>query len=114
MAGLYLADVIILVASPTALDRIRWRFFFVLICPTACHILFVYFMCPETKGRSLEDINAQFGEQVAVHWYRATEAEQAELEQAAIQDEQEETRGHGLPGEKSNVVQQEGAVQKHA
>jgi MFS family permease len=53
MTGLYLADIILLVAGPIALNDIGWKFFFVLICPTALHILFVYFMCPETKGRSL-------------------------------------------------------------
>ncbi|KAK4942906.1 hypothetical protein LTR10_017482 [Elasticomyces elasticus] len=114
MAGLYLADVVLLVAGPIAFDKISWRFFFVLICPTACHIVFVYFMCPETKGRSLEDINAQFGEQVAVHWYGATEAEKAELEQAAIQDEQAETHGDAFSSGKSNAVQQEEFVEKHA
>lgn len=53
MMGLYLADIILLVAGPIALNNIGWRFFLVLIIPTAFHIVFVYFMCPETKGRSL-------------------------------------------------------------
>ena len=53
MAGLYLADIILLVAGPIALDKIGWKFFLVLIIPTAFHIAFVYFFCPETKGRSL-------------------------------------------------------------
>lgn len=46
MMGLYLADIIILVAGPIALNNITWKFFFVLIVPTFFHILFVYFMCP--------------------------------------------------------------------
>ena len=45
--GLYLADIIILVAGPIAFNNISWKFFFVLIVPTAFHIVFVYFMCPE-------------------------------------------------------------------
>lgn len=53
MTGLYLADIILLVAGPIALDNIRWKFFLVLIIPTALHIIFVYFCLPETKGRSL-------------------------------------------------------------
>ena len=53
MCGLYLADIILLVAGPIALNNIGWKFFLVLIIPTAFHIAFVYFMCPETKGRSL-------------------------------------------------------------
>lgn len=46
MMGLYLADIIILVAGPIALNNISWKFFFVLIVPTFFHIIFVYFMCP--------------------------------------------------------------------
>ncbi|KIV90616.1 hypothetical protein PV10_07901 [Exophiala mesophila] len=110
MAGLYLADIILLVAGPIALDKIGWKFFLVLIIPTALHILFVYFMCPETKGRSLEDINAQFGEQVAIHYYNATAEEQAELEKAAMQDEEAERRGivgNTLDEKNGGVEQQE-------
>lgn len=87
MMGLYLADIVILIAGPIAFERIKWKFFFVLLVPTAFHIVFVYFMCPETKGRSLEDINAQFGEQVAIHYYGATEKEKNEFEVAIEQDE---------------------------
>jgi Sugar (and other) transporter len=90
MMGLYLADIILLVAGPIALDKIGWRFFLVLIIPTALHIAFVFFFLPETKGRSLEDINEQFGEKVAIHYYGATEAERAEMDKAVVQDEEEE------------------------
>jgi hypothetical protein len=58
-------------------------------------------MCPETKGRSLEDINAQFGEQVAIKFYGATEQEKKELEEAAERDELEEKGDNG----KSAAVQ---------
>lgn len=93
--GIYLADIILLVAGPIALDKIGWKFFFVLIIPTALHIVFVYFMCPETKGRSLEDINAQFGEKVAIHYYGATEQEKAELEEEAMHiGEHQKTHEH--------------------
>lgn len=57
MVGLYLADIILLVAGPIALNNIGWKFFLVLIIPTALHIVFVYFMCPETKGRSLVSLH---------------------------------------------------------
>jgi Sugar (and other) transporter len=105
MCGLYLADIILLVAGPIALNNIQWKFFFVLIVPTAFHIVFVYFMCPETKGRSLEDINAQFGEQVAIHYYGATEAEKQELEAAAARDEDEELKGKrvGVDSQRTNL-----------
>jgi len=108
MMGLYLADIILLVAGPIALNNIGWRFFLVLIIPTAFHIVFVYFMCPETKGRSLEDINAQFGEKVAIHYYHATEEEQAELDRAAQQDEEEELRRASV-GERGGSIGEKGS-----
>lgn len=40
-----------------------------------------------------EDINAQFGEQVAIHYFGATEEEKAELERAAERDEELEKVG---------------------
>lgn len=108
--GLYLADIIILVAGPIALDKISWKFFFVLICPTALHILFVYFMCPETKGRSLEDINAQFGEQVAIHYYGATDNEKQEFERAIEQDEKVD-QTHEHRGDITKIVAEQTQVE---
>ena len=75
MSALYLADIIVLVAGPIALDSIKWKFFLVFIIPTAIEWLCVFFFFPETKQRSLEDINAAFGETVAVHYYGATNEE---------------------------------------
>lgn len=76
MVGLYLGAIVLLYAGPIALDEITWRFFLVLIVPTALHWLNVFFLFPETKQRSLEDINAAFGERVAVHYYGATAEEE--------------------------------------
>ncbi|EEP80107.1 predicted protein [Uncinocarpus reesii 1704] len=76
MAGMFAASIIVLVSGPIALDHIKWKFFFVLICPTALHLAGVYFLYPETKQRSLEDINAAFGEKVAVNFYGATEEDE--------------------------------------
>lgn len=43
-----------------------------------------------------EDINAQFGEKVAIHYFGATAEEQAEMDKAVQQDEEEEElRRHG-------------------
>jgi hypothetical protein len=92
MVGLYLASIILLVAGPIALDKITWKFFLVLIIPTFLHLLNVFFLFPETKQRSLEDINAQFGDQVAVRYYGATE----EDEKAYARAIEEEDRAHGL------------------
>lgn len=101
MVGLYLASIILLVAGPIALDKITWRFFLVLIIPTFCHLLNVYFFFPETKQRSLEDINAQFGEKVAVRFYGATE----EDERAYAKAIEEEDRAQGLRATVSNDME---------
>ncbi|CEN59947.1 hypothetical protein ASPCAL02388 [Aspergillus calidoustus] len=65
MAGYYLADIILLCAGPTAFNNLGWKFFLLFICYTACNAVFVYLYCPETKGRSLEEINEVFGDAVA-------------------------------------------------
>jgi MFS family permease len=92
MVGLYLASIILLVAGPIALDQISWKFFLVLIIPTALHFLNVYFFFPETKQRSLEDINLAFGEAVAVKYYGAGE----EDEKIYAKAQEEEDRIHHL------------------
>ena len=79
-------------AGPIALDKITWKFFLVLIIPTAVHWVNVYFLFPETKQRSLEDINLAFGEQVAVKYYGAGE-EDEKIYAKAIE---EEDRAHGI------------------
>lgn len=91
MVGLYTAAIILLVAGPIALDVIKWKFFLVLIIPTALHLANIYFCFPETKQRSLEDINAEFGETVAVHYYHATQ-EDEDMYAAAMRGESEKTK----------------------
>ncbi|KIV99334.1 uncharacterized protein PV09_08993 [Verruconis gallopava] len=97
MLGLYFASIILLVAGPIALDKITWKFFLVLIIPTFLHLLNVYFFFPETKQRSLEDINAQFGEKVAVRYYGATEEDELAYAKAI----EEEDRAHGIQSGKA-------------
>lgn len=96
MVGLYLASIILLVAGPIALDKISWKFFLVLIIPTALHFLNVFFVFPETKQRSLEDINLAFGEAVAVKYYGA--GEEDEKIYAKAQEEEDRIHHGGVSG----------------
>jgi len=97
MVGLYFGAIILLCAGPIALDKITWKFFLVLIIPTFAHFWNVYFFFPETKQRSLEDINVAFGEKVAVHYYRATAEEEAQYAEAmAAEEEREAGRLNGV------------------
>ncbi|KAK5112258.1 hypothetical protein LTR62_004419 [Meristemomyces frigidus] len=78
MANQFAAQIVVLVAGPIALNNIGWKFFLVMACPTAVYIPVIYFFFPETRQRSLEDINTQFGDKVAVHYFGATAAEEEE------------------------------------
>jgi MFS family permease len=72
MTGLYSGAIILLCAGPIALDVIKWKFFLILIVMNSLHWFIIFFFYPETKQRSLEDINESFGDKVAVHYYNAT------------------------------------------
>jgi MFS family permease len=104
MSGLYCATIILLIAGPTALNNITWKFFIVLIIPTAAQFLVIFFFAPETMQRSLEDISAEFGDKVAVHYYHATIEDEKQYDQA-LEEEMAQPQVSGA--EKSS----EGAVQ---
>lgn len=104
MVGLYVASIIVLSVGPIALERISWKFFIALICPTALHWCNVFFFFPETKMRSLEDINAAFGERVAVHYYGATAEDEKVYEEARREDWAAHAHGGVGPGEKEGAV----------
>ncbi|KAL9067482.1 MAG: hypothetical protein Q9157_006794 [Trypethelium eluteriae] len=93
LIGLYCGSIVVLVAGPIALDAISWKFFIVLIIPPACLWIFFFLFYPETRQRSLEDIAEAFGDKVAVHYFNATEEEEAQYAaEAAMQK-------HGLTTE---------------
>jgi hypothetical protein len=60
----------------------------------------MYFLFPETKGRTLEEIGHVFGDDVHVahNWYSATEEEKMKIEQMALK----ETEGGRLPEKSVN------------
>lgn len=88
MCAWYTAQIIILVAGPIALTNIKWKFLLVLIIPTSVYWFLIYFLFPETRQRSLEDINEAFGEKVAVHYFHRTDAEEQEMQKAIEHIEQ--------------------------
>jgi hypothetical protein len=104
MAGLYSATIVLLIAGPTALNNITWRFFIVLIIPTAVQFLIIFFFAPETMQRSLEDIGAEFGDKVAVHYYHATLEDEKQYDQA-LEEDMARSRIAGAEKSSDGVVQ---------
>lgn len=58
--------VILLVqCTPLALDAISWRYFLIFLIMDVVFIVAFYFYCPETRKKTLEEIEALFGDDIA-------------------------------------------------
>ncbi|KIX00278.1 uncharacterized protein Z518_10417 [Rhinocladiella mackenziei CBS 650.93] len=62
VAAYFVALVIELDSAPTALAHIGWRLILIYLCCLAVCVPFLWFFCPETKGKSLEEIGVIFGD----------------------------------------------------
>ncbi|KDQ16134.1 hypothetical protein BOTBODRAFT_269012 [Botryobasidium botryosum FD-172 SS1] len=60
-------NVMISQISPLGLNRLGWKFYLVFICTNLANALIVIFFFPETKGKTLEEMDAVFGDQVIDH-----------------------------------------------
>lgn len=62
--------------NPIALDAIAWKFYFVYIGTLTAMIPTIYFLFPETKGRTLEEIAKVFdGDAAETEVFRRTSVE---------------------------------------
>lgn len=52
----------------------------VFACLTLVSVMVIYFMYPETKGKSLEELAELFGDPVAVHLTDATNEQRTEID----------------------------------
>ncbi|OAL38884.1 hypothetical protein AYO20_01635 [Fonsecaea nubica] len=57
--------------TPIAVEKIAWRYFLIFIITDAIFITVVYLVYPETVGKTLEEIAALFGDEVAVDIHEA-------------------------------------------
>ncbi|KAL4800101.1 general substrate transporter [Aspergillus venezuelensis] len=88
LASFYVASEITLSVAPIAMNEVGWKFYLVLICPSAVYIVLLYFYLPETKGRTLEEIGALFGDtNIANTWYGLTEEKKNEIWEEAMREE---------------------------
>ncbi|QRV72672.1 Sugar (and other) transporter [Ceratobasidium sp. AG-Ba] len=60
-------NVMISQVSPIGLHRLGWKFYLVFICTNIMNAFIVIFFFPETKGKTLEEMDAVFGDQVIDH-----------------------------------------------
>ncbi|KAK6373981.1 hypothetical protein LTS17_007951 [Exophiala oligosperma] len=85
VAGYFIALVIILDSAPTALANIGWRLILIYLCCLVACIPFLFFVCPETKGKSLEEIGVIFGDR---HIHVALGGEEVSETTVEVKDKQ--------------------------
>ncbi|KAF1816930.1 MFS transporter [Eremomyces bilateralis CBS 781.70] len=57
--------IVIVQITPLALEVISWRFFLIFLIANAIFVVILYLFYPETKGKTLEEMSALFGDEVA-------------------------------------------------
>lgn len=86
ISGLFFATVVFTCAAPTAFANIGWKFYIVFAITTLMMIVAIWMYWPETKGLSLEEINALFGEEVAVDISHLTAEQRAALDEGILHE----------------------------
>ena len=64
ISGLFVACIIFLSAAPQAFEKIGWKYYLVFVLYTSMMVPVVYFFFPETARKSLEEVQAAFGDSV--------------------------------------------------
>ena len=100
LAVLFLSALVYLEAAPTAFANIGWKYYLLFIILTAINIAVIWWLFPETKGLSLEEINEMFGDEVVVHITHISDEEKRKLDAQIAMDKTGEA-------EKMETVDQE-------
>jgi hypothetical protein len=58
-----LNNVIIAQVTPYAFEAIGWKYFIVYVCTNMSNAVICYFLFPETKNKTLEEIGRLFGDE---------------------------------------------------
>ncbi|KAH7077809.1 general substrate transporter [Paraphoma chrysanthemicola] len=79
--GQFASSIILLQTAPIGFVKVGWKYYLVIIIWSALFIPVIYFYFPETAGLSLEEINAKFGDDVAVHINDVSAEQRRELDE---------------------------------
>ncbi|KAF7312738.1 General substrate transporter [Mycena indigotica] len=60
-------NVLISQVSPLGMSRLKYKFYLLFVCTNIANAFIVLFFFPETKGKSLEEMDAVFGDQEIPH-----------------------------------------------
>ncbi|KAJ7224848.1 general substrate transporter [Mycena haematopus] len=78
------SNVLISQVSPIGMARLQYRFYILFVVTNIANALIVFFFFPETKGKTLEEMDEVFGDQVIPH---ALETKQINNVQVGAEDE---------------------------
>ncbi|ORY56312.1 sugar porter family MFS transporter [Pseudomassariella vexata] len=65
--GQFSSTIILLQTAPIGFAAVGWKYFLLVICWSVVFVPIIYFYFPETARMSLEELEKQFGDEVAVH-----------------------------------------------
>jgi hypothetical protein len=84
LIGAFLSSLVYVQAAPTALASIGWKYYLIFIIITFLSTFLFAFVFPETKGRSLEELNAEFGDEVAVDYSESSKVDFTQLRETML------------------------------
>ncbi|WYZ41087.1 hypothetical protein EsH8_IV_001428 [Colletotrichum jinshuiense] len=86
---IYSSLVILSFVNPIALEAIGWKYYILFCCITAASVVTNFFLLPETKGRSLEEIGELFdGREALAGAMTTAKLENGEVRHVDVKDEQ--------------------------
>ncbi|KAF2679245.1 general substrate transporter [Lentithecium fluviatile CBS 122367] len=82
ISALFCFSLIYTMCAPVAFNTVGWKYYIIFIVLPIVGATIMYLFYPETKGLSLEEISAKFGDDVAVDYSHMTEEERRRLGKA--------------------------------
>ncbi|KAE8445891.1 hypothetical protein EG329_012670 [Mollisiaceae sp. DMI_Dod_QoI] len=80
ISGLFISALLFTEVAPTAFNNIGWKYYLVFIFLPLFAVGFLIKYFPETKGLTLEEVGAKFGDEVALDLTHLTEKEREDLD----------------------------------